>query len=361
MAVLGLTASPADGKRPSAGARYREQAARRAALVALTGVALVVSVISDAAIGPGGFPLGDVLSAIVRPGSRGVTLDVIVWDIRLPVALMAVLVGAMLGIAGAEMQTILDNPLADPFTLGVSSAASFGASLAIVMGIALVPGVGPFLVTANAFVFALLTSGVLLILTKMRGVTVETMVLVGIALLFTFNALLAFMEYGASETQLQQVVFWIMGSLARASWNKIGICLALLAIALPFCMTRNWSLTALRMGDEKAASLGVDVSRLRVEMLVCTSILAATAVSFVGVVGFVGLVGPHIARLMVGEDQRFFLPCSALAGALLLSVTSIVSKTITPGVIYPISIITSLVGIPFFLSLVFSVRRGVIR
>ena len=322
-------------------------------------VVLAVSVTSDAAVGPGGFPLTEVLSAIVSRGSQGVALDVIVWDIRLPVALMAMLVGAMLGIAGAEMQTILDNPLADPFTLGVSSAASFGASLAIVMGVALVPGAGPFLVTANAFVFALLTSCVLLMLTRMRGVTVETMVLVGIALLFTFNALLAFMEYGASETQLQQVVFWIMGSLSRASWNKVGICLALLTAALPFCMARNWSLTTLRMGDEKAASLGVDVARLRVEMLICTSILAATAVSFVGVIGFIGLVGPHIARLMVGEDQRFFLPCSAIAGATILSVTSIVSKTITPGVIYPISIITSLVGIPFFLSLVFSVRRGV--
>lgn len=361
MSVLGLAASPADGEQPSAGWRYRRRTARRTALVALMAVVLVASVVSDAAIGPGDFPLADVLSAIVSRESRGVALDVIVWDIRLPVALMAALVGAMLGIAGAEMQTILDNPLADPFTLGVSSAASFGASLAIVMGIALVPGVGPFLVTANAFAFALLTSAVLLVLTRMRGVTVETMVLVGIALLFTFNALLAFMEYGASETQLQQVVFWIMGSLSRASWNKVGVCLALLAVALPVCLVRNWSLTALRMGEEKAASLGVDVARLRVEMLICTSILAATAVSFVGVVGFIGLVGPHIARLMVGEDQRFFLPCSALAGAAILSVTSIVSKAITPGVIYPIGIITSLVGIPFFLSLVFSVRKGVLR
>ena len=361
MDTVELAASPVHGKEPSAGWRYRRRAVRRTALVALMASILVASIVADAGIGPGGFPLSDVLAAIVDRGSRGVALDVIVWDIRLPVAFMAAMVGAMLGIAGAEMQTILDNPLADPFTLGVSSAASFGASLAIVMGIVLIPGVGPFLVTVNAFAFALLTSSVLLVLTKMRGVTVETMVLVGIALLFTFNALLAFMEYGASETQLQQVVFWIMGSLSRASWTKIGICLALLAVTLPYCMARNRSLTILRMGEEKAASLGVDVVRLRIEMLVCTSILAATAVSFVGVVGFIGLVGPHIARLMVGEDQRFFLPCSAFAGAAILSVTSIVSKAITPGVIYPIGIITSLVGIPFFLSLVFSVRRGVLR
>ena len=272
MDVAGHAASsPARGGKPSAGRRYRRRVVRRTALVALMASVLAASIVADASIGPGGFPLSDVLSAIVNRGSRGVAMDVIVWDIRLPVALMAAMVGAMLGIAGAEMQTILDNPLADPFTLGVSSAASFGASLAIVMGIALIPGVRPFLVTVNAFAFALLTSSVLLVLTKMRGVTVETMVLVGIALLFTFNALLAFMEYGASETQLQQVVFWIMGSLSRASWTKIGICLALLVIVLPYCMARNWSLTILRMGEEKAASLGVDVARLRIEMLVCTS------------------------------------------------------------------------------------------
>lgn len=345
-------------ERLSAGRRYRQSTARRSALVAALGALLAASLTADAAIGPGGFPLVDVLAAVINRGSRGLAMDVIVWDIRLPVAVMAVLVGAMLGIAGAEMQTILGNPLADPFTLGISSAASFGAALAIVAGVALLPMVGGLLVTANAFLFALLTSSILLILTKVRGVSVESMVLVGIALLFTFNALLAFLEYGASETQLQQVVFWMMGSLSRADWGKIAICSALLGLALPFCLMRNWSLTTLRMGDEKAATLGVDVSRLRVEMLICTSLLAATAVAFIGVVGFIGLVGPHIARLAVGEDQRFFLPCSALAGALILSLTSIASKAITPGVIYPLGIITSLVGVPFFLSLVFSVRRA---
>lgn len=342
----------------SPGERYRRRSIHKVAQVAAMGLLMSAAVVLDVSIGPGNFPFSDVASAILFPGSQGLKLDVIVWDIRLPVALMAFLVGAMLGVAGAEMQTILNNPLADPFTLGVSSAASFGAALAIVTGVGLIPGVGAFLATANAFVFALGTSAILLFLVRLRGATVETMVLVGIALLFTFNALLAFVEYGASETQLQQVVFWMMGSLARASWTKIAVCVGLLALAIPFCLSRTWALTALRMGEEKAASLGVPVARLRVEMLICTSILAATGVAFIGVVGFVGLVGPHIARMIVGEDQRHFLPFSAFAGGLILSVTSIVSKAITPGVIYPIGIITSLVGIPFFISLVLSVRRG---
>lgn len=318
---------------------------------------LLVCVLADIGWGPSNLPLWRVLEVILNPSEAGAKLTVIVWDLRLPIALMAVLVGAMLGVAGAEMQTILNNPLADPFTLGISSAASFGASLAIVFQVNLVPFAGPFLVTANAFLLALSTSFILYGFTRMRGASAETMVLVGIAMMFTFNALLSLMQYGASEIQLAQIVFWMMGSLARATWIKVGVCAAMLAIAIPYFMSRSWALTALRMGDDKAASLGVNVKRLRIEMLIAISLLAATAVSFVGTVAFVGLVGPHIARLVVGEDQRYFLPFSALASGLIMSLTSILSKGINPGVIYPIGMITSLIGIPFFISLILTVRR----
>jgi len=309
------------------------------------------------AIGPGGFGLHQVLSVLADPGAEGPQLRIIVWDLRLPIALMAVLVGAMLGAAGAEMQTILNNPLADPFTLGISSAAAFGAALAIVMGAELVPIGSEALVTVNAFLFALLTAYLLYLLTRLRGATSETMVLLGIALMFTFNALLSLLQYAASDVQLMQIVFWMMGSLSRASWDKLAICALVLVLVVPYFLSRSWALTALRLGDERAASLGIDAQRLRLTVLLGVSLLAATAVSFVGTIGFVGLVGPHIARLVVGEDQRFFLPLSMLAGALMMSLTSILSKSITPGVIYPVGIITALIGIPFFVSLVLSVRR----
>src|SRR5690606_39066732 len=240
---------------------------------------------------------------------------------------------------------------------GISSAASFGAALAIAIGVGLWPTGGSFFIAANAFIFALGTSLVLFMFTRMRGVTIETFVLVGIALFFTFNALLAFIQYRASESQLQQIIFWMMGSLARATWTKIGICALLLAAVVPLAWARNSMMTALAMGDERAASLGVPVARLRLEMLACISLLAATATAFVGTIGFIGLVGPHIARLLVGEDQRYFLPVSAAAGAIILSAASTLSKAISPGVIYPIGIITALVGVPFFLSLVLSIRR----
>lgn len=340
-----------------AGERYRLRIFRKTLFVAAAFAALLIAVAIDVGVGPGFYSPVQVLRALFSPASVEPKLAIIVWDVRLPVAVMAVLIGAMLGVAGAQMQTILHNPLADPFTLGISSAASFGAALAIAVGVGLWPFGGTFFIAANAFLFALATSVILFLFTRMRGVTIETFVLVGIALFFTFNALLAFIQYRSSEAQLQQIIFWMMGSLARASWTKIGICALLLAAVVPLAWARNSMMTALTMGDDRAASLGVPVARLRLEMLACISLLAATATAFVGTIGFIGLVGPHIARLLVGEDQRYFLPVSAAAGAIILSAASTLSKSITPGVIYPIGIITALVGVPFFLSLVLSIRR----
>lgn len=340
----------------SASADYRQRNARRVKLIVLGVAALVFAVALDVSIGPGNLALSDVLKALVDPSAVEPRLSVIVWDLRLPIALMALTVGAMLGLSGAGMQTILANPLADPFTLGVSAAATVGASLAIVFGWSVIPGAGVFIVTANAFVFALSASLVLFFMTKLRGVSAETMILVGIALLFTCNAITALLQYRSNEVQLTQIVFWTLGSLARATWGKVEIAAVLIAVALPFFLMRGWALTALRLGDERAESLGVRVDRLRLEILVATSLLAAVSVSFVGGIGFIGLVGPHIARLLVGEDQRFFLPVATIASATLLSLASSVSKAINPGVIYPIGIITALIGVPFFISLVMSIR-----
>lgn len=338
-------------------AGYAARTARRYVVIALAAALLVTSFVIDVATGPGNYPLRTVIETLMDPMAHGVQIEVIVWAYRLPIAVTAVIVGALLAVAGAQMQTILNNPLAEPFTLGVSSAASFGAALAIVLGWSVLPVVGTLMVTINAFVFALLTCGFILLATRLKGVGSETMILFGIAIFFTFSALLAMMQYMASEDQISRIVFWMMGSLGRASWEKIGLGAALLAIVLPFGLMRSWQMTALRMGEDTAQSMGVDVARLRIEMLIVISILAATAVAFVGTVGFVGLVGPHIARMIVGEDQRFFLPLSALVGALVLSLTSIISKSLTPGVIYPIGIITALIGVPVFVSIILTTRR----
>ncbi len=336
---------------------YSALARRRKLILGGLLLAVILSLLTDVALGPARYSWWEVVEAIISPSTGDLNRQVIIWEIRLPIALLALVIGAALAIAGAEMQTILNNPMASPFTLGVSAAASLGAALALVLGVSLVPFAGPFLVAVNAFVFALLASAVIYLFSRLRGVTSETMVLLGIALVFLCNALLALLQYIASEQALQQVVFWTLGSLSKATWGKVGLTTLVLTATAPLFVFHVWKLTALRLGDDKARSMGIDVARLRLQVLLAISLLAAVSVAFVGTIGFVGLVGPHVARMLVGEDQRYFLPTSALAGALLLSVTSIVSKSIIPGVLIPVGIITALVGVPFFLTLILTKRR----
>ncbi|OLP57964.1 iron-siderophore ABC transporter permease [Xaviernesmea oryzae] len=337
--------------------RYRALAARRILILAALVAALAFSIALDIGLGPARYSLNEVLSAIAMADGVTTQLRVVVWDIRMPIALMAVTVGASLSVAGAQMQTILSNPLASPFTLGISAAASFGAALGLVGGVAIFPGAVQYMVPINAFLMAMVAALFIHFASTMRGVTVETIVLLGIALVFTFNAALSMLEYLASEQALAAVVFWTMGSLTKATWIKVAVTGAMLVAILPVFMRQAWALTALRLGDDKAASMGVNVRRLRLTTMLAVSLLAAIPVSFVGTIGFIGLVGPHIARMLVGEDQRFFLPASVISGALLLSATSVVSKMLIPGAVLPIGVITALVGVPFFFVLIFTNRR----
>lgn len=338
-------------------AAYRILVLRRTVLIALLVAGLFLSVSVDMALGPANYSLSEVLATIFSPLAATDQLRVVIWDIRMPIALMALTVGASLSVAGAQMQTILANPLASPFTLGISAAAGFGAALALVGGVAVFPLATQFMVPINAFLMAMLAALFIHFASTMRGVAVETIVLLGIALVFTFNALLSLLEYLASEQALAAVVFWTMGSLTKATWPKVAITAAIVIVVMPLFARRAWALTALRLGEDKAASLGINVRRLRLETMMTVSLLAAIPVSFVGTIGFIGLVGPHIARMLVGEDQRFFLPASALCGALLLSATSVVSKTLIPGAMLPIGVMTALVGVPFFFVLIFTHRK----
>lgn len=352
-----MAAIPHDDGLVEGAVKYRALAARRILILLGLVAALVLTISLDMGLGPARYSLSEVLSAIFTPSEVANQLRVVIWDIRMPIALMAVTVGGCLSLAGAQMQTILANPLASPFTLGISAAAGFGAALGLVGGVAIYPAAVQYMVPINAFLMAMLASLFIYGMSTLRGVTVETIVLLGIALVFTFNALLSLLEYLASEQALAAVVFWTMGSLTKATWPKVGVTALALLLCTPLFARRAWALTALRLGDDKAASLGVRVKALRLETMMLVSLLAAIPVSFVGTIGFVGLVGPHIARMLVGEDQRFFLPGSILSGALLLSATSVVSKMLIPGAVLPIGVITALVGVPFFFSLIFTNRR----
>lgn len=335
---------------------YLGRSRRKSVILALMLLALAASVLTDVALGPVGLGLAEVLQGIFALAGTDLRTIVVVRDIRLPGALMAAVAGGALALAGAIMQTILNNPLASPFTLGISAAAGFGASLALAFGVAVLP-LAAYIVPANAFVMAMLTAFLIHLLCLRREASAESIVLFGIALVFTFNAALALVQYFASERAVSAIVFWTLGSLTRATWESLGITAGVLLISAPLLARRVWALTAIRLGEEKAASFGIRVPRLRLQALVLVSLLASFPVAFIGTIGFVGIVGPHIARMLIGEDQRFFLSAATLSGALLLSLSSIVSKSLIPGTIFPVGIVTALVGVPFFLALVLSKRR----
>ena len=333
-------------------AEQSRRSQRRVLLVALLGLGAGLSVLLDLVSGPSGLPLGQVIGALTGAGEVPKAAEVIVWQVRLPVAIMALLVGAALSLSGAEMQTVLDNPLAEPFTLGISASAALGAGVAIVLGLS-IPGIPAlWAVSGNAFVFALLALGLLQLASALRGGGSEVVILLGIAVNFTAAALLALVQFVASPDALQQLVFWTMGSLVNARWEGIAMLALVLAACLPFSLAASWRLTALRLGADQAQGFGLDVAHLRRWTLVRVSLLAAASVSMVGVIGFVGLAGPHIARMAVGEDHRFLLPASLFTGALLMSLASVASKLLVPGILLPVGIVTSLVGLPVFFALV---------
>jgi iron complex transport system permease protein len=335
---------------------YRRLNLRRVMILAGLLILCVAAFLLDLVTGPSSMTGGQVMRGLFDSGSLTAPQAAIVWQVRLPYAVMAVLVGASLSLAGAEMQTILNNSLASPFTLGVSSAAAFGAALAIVFaaGVPFVPR--DWLIPINAFVFAFGSVLLLQVMARTRGAGVETVVLFGIALTFAFNALIALIQFVASQEALQQMVFWSMGSLSRATWANVGVAALVLALMTPLSMLAARGMTALRLGEDRARSFGVDVARLRFASLLRVSLLAGTSVAFVGTVGFIGLVGPHIARLLLGEDHRYLLPASMMSGALIMSLSSAASKAIVPGVTMPIGVVTAVVGVPVFLLLIF--RNG---
>ncbi|MBP0598077.1 iron ABC transporter permease [Herbaspirillum sp. LeCh32-8] len=340
----------------AAGSSYRQRQRRHGWLL-LAGAALCLCLlVLDIATGPSAIGLAEVVHTLLQPEAGDSATRTIVMSMRLPVALMALAVGAALGLGGAEMQTLLNNPLASPYTLGLAAAAGFGAALTLYFD-----GFGlPVLIAVplGGFLFCMLAASLLFALAFVPRAGAHVLVLAGISLLFLFQAMLSLLQFISSPELSQQITFWLFGSLLRSTWHSLA-CLAAVLLACGTLLLRDaWKLTALNLGEERAASLGVDVRRLRLKTLSLVSLLTATAIGFVGVIGFIGLVSPHIARMLVGADQRFFLPLSMLCGAALLSAASVLSKILLPGAIFPIGIVTALVGVPFFFALIINgVRR----
>ncbi|MEM8790967.1 MAG: iron ABC transporter permease [Pseudomonadota bacterium] len=335
---------------------YARRAARRVLVVGLAASAVIVTLIADILTGPAVLSLDQVTAALFDQGEVDRRTAAIVNAIRLPQALMALTVGAGLGAAGALMQTILGNPLASPYTLGFSAAAGFGAAAAILTGVTL-PVWPAMTIPLAAFVAAALAAVIVYGISRLRGASAEIMVLAGIATLFLFQSLQSLIQYLAAPEILQQIVFWLFGSMGKANWTNLPIAAAIIGTGMLLIATDLRRLTALRLGDDRAAAMGVDVTRLRMKIFAVVALLTAGAVAFVGTIGFVGLVAPHLARMLVGEDQRFLVPLSALMGALVMAGASILSKSLSPGGIIPIGIVTAVIGVPFLFSLLIRGER----
>lgn len=273
-----------------------------------------------------------------------------IWDLRMPRILLAIFAGAGLAVAGTMMQGILRNPLAEPYTMGIASGAGFGAALAIILGAGI--GVGRYLLIVNAFVFALIPAFIVLALVLFKKPTPGILVLAGISMLYIFSALTMLIEVPANPDAVKIAQFWAIGSLERAAWTDIFPITLVLACCIPLLMWKTWDVNILNAGDETAQSIGVNVKRTRIFIMMVSAILTAGVVCFVGAISFVGLVAPHICRMIIGADNRFLLPASAMFGAVLLLVADTIARTIAAPLIIPIGIVTAIMGSPLFLYLI---------
>lgn len=335
-------------------ANHRQRERRRLKIAVLFLLIAVVSMIFDIATGPAMLSPTEVVNAIMGWGEIEPTTVIIVSHLRLPIALMALTVGCALGVGGAEIQTLLNNPMASPYTLGLAAAAGFGASLVIAFGSFGLPLI--YAVPIGAFAMTMLSAGILAFFASFERFTSTMLILVGIALLFLFQSALSLIQYLSSPEVSQQILFWLFGSLTKSNWQNLGVTAMVTFVSIALLLKDSWKLTALRLGDERAESMGINLRWLRLKTLIIVAFMTATAISFVGVIGFIGLVAPHVARLLVGEDQRFFLPTAMLVGATFLSVSSVLSKMIVPGALFPIGIVTSFIGVPFFFWIILTKR-----
>ena len=324
-------------------------------LITLT-VLAVLSVVASLAFGSERIPLAEVVAAVTGAGSG--QWDVIVWELRLPRALMALVVGAGLAIAGAGMQTLVRNPLADPYLLGISSGASVGATAAITTGA--LAGLGIYAVSTGALLGAVGSALLIwLIATAQGGLTPLRLVLSGVVLSSGLSAIASLLVFLSDDARAaNSVMFWMLGSVGGATWEKLWIPAILVAVLAAGMLALHRWLDALAAGPETAAALGVNVAALRTTLFVGLSVLVGVLVAVSGGVGFVGLIVPHAARLVVGARHRVVLPVAAVAGAVFLVWVDVLARVAVRPQEIPLGVVTGVLGAPLFLLLM---GRGAYR
>jgi iron complex transport system permease protein len=335
---------------------------RRVVVGAALGALLVGGILLSAVLGQ--FPVTpvEVIGSLLRaagipngwaPGDP--IAESTLWIIRFPRIVMAILVGAALATAGAVMQAIFGNPLAEPGVVGVSSGAALGAAAAIVLGVA---ALGDFAIAAFAFVGGLLATLLVYLVSRANGRTeVVTLLLTGIAVNAFAGAGLAFLLFVADTASREQIVFWQLGDLNGSLWHEVAVVAVacVVGVVVAILLSRRFDLLAL--GERNARHLGLDVERLRILSIVLVALLTGVAVAFVGIIAFVGLVVPHVMRMLLGPRHRGLIVASAFGGAVLILAADLLARTIVPGAGLPIGMLTSLVGGPFFFFLLWRQRR----
>lgn len=349
---------PADKNVSNAGvkAQYKKFLGRKILFIATLLAMIVILAGVSAALGSFDIGIADVYRIILDKFLNGARTasSVVVWEIRMPRIITAILAGVGLSVAGASMQAILKNPLGDPFTLGVSSGAGFGASMAILFGTGLMGGY--FIIIGNAFLFSMVPALIIMALTFYKKATPETMILAGVAIMYMFSAATTLMMYFLSSSDaVKQAYFWMVGSLDSSAWDTILPMAIMVVLCMIPLLWKSNDMNLLASGDDTAKSLGINVDRLRVFIMAIASLAAASIVAFTGPIGFIGLVAPHICRIVIGGDNRFLIPASGLAGAALLLLADTVARTIMAPVLLPVGVVTDFIGAPLFIYLI--IRR----
>lgn len=341
-------------------ADYLRHVNRKRLIIAGSGLLLAAALVGAVSCGAVSIPLNDVWQALTG-AAVSKRWEAIIWSIRLPQALAAVVAGAGLAVAGVVMQSVLRNPLGSPFTLGISHAAAFGAALSVMLldtgamhstGADAVVINNPYATTTAAFTASLLATFAIIAISRIRRASPEAMILAGVALGALFTAGTMFLQYFADDVQLAAMVFWTFGDTARASWPELGIMGVVTLLGLLYFLVNRWNYNAVDAGDETATSLGVRVQRVRILGMLTASLITAVIVSFLGIIGFVGLVCPHMMRRIVGDDHRFLLPASMLCGGLLLLASDTAARLMLAPHVLPVSVLTAFLGAPAFLYLI---------
>ncbi|MFI6524610.1 FecCD family ABC transporter permease [Streptomyces uncialis] len=356
-------ADPSPAPDPVRGAPAQAAPRRRGTTSLLTTgliAALLVMALVSAGTGAYDIPIGDVLSSVRhRIGLGGQALDrvgeSVLWNVRLPRVVLALLVGASLGCAGALMQGVFGNPLAEPGVIGISAGAAVGAVVAIAFGLTFL---GNWTVTAAAFIAGLATVSLVYALSRSGGRTeVVTLILTGIAVNAFAGALIGLSVFFADNSAITQITFWQLGSLSQATWPKVLAVLPCALLGLLVAPLSARKLDLLALGERPARHLGVDVERLRITMILVVALLTAAAVAVAGVITFVGLLVPHLLRMAAGPGHRFLVPGSALGGGLVLVSADLAARTVAAPAELPLGVLTALFGSPFFFWLLRRTRR----